>query len=119
MRNSPDPTLHLRHPHPIPWSDMVGPIAQELGVPLVPYEQWLTALKDTSFAVGQQENPALRLLGFFDRVKPSKGREPPNVAQLNIEKALKVAPVLGDLPMLDAAEAQKWITAWKASGFLP
>ena len=123
MRNSPHSTLHIAHPHPIPWTNLFRPIADHFAVPLVPYSQWLEALK-SSLKSGEDEvelqrkNPALRLLGFFSHAKFGEEYEPIGLSKISISKAVEVAPAL-DIPALSEEEdAKKWIGAWIANGFL-
>ncbi|KAJ6459713.1 hypothetical protein C8R47DRAFT_1028048 [Mycena vitilis] len=66
MRNSDDRYLHLSHPQPMPMADILSPISNALGLPLVPYSQWLDSLE----AAAAQEsaastNPGVRLVDFF------------------------------------------------------
>ncbi|OSC98632.1 acetyl-CoA synthetase-like protein [Trametes coccinea BRFM310] len=127
MRHSPEPFLHLVHPRPVPWHDIIAPIAEELGVSLVSYEQWVSALQNSVSRGEEAEvellkaNPALRLLDFFKAVKQSEGsadREPLGMVYLSTEKSTKVSRTLAHLPQLDADRAKKWVLAWKKSGFL-
>ncbi|OBZ76703.1 Linear gramicidin synthase subunit D [Grifola frondosa] len=80
MRNSPYSILHLVHPNPVPWSSIIKMIAEDLSVPVVPYEEWLSALKNSlqeGLEVEQmQENPALRLLDFYGTVVIDEDKEP-------------------------------------------
>ena len=123
MRNSPYPTLHIAHPHPVPWTDLFRPLAEQLGVPLVPYAKWLEALQ-SSLQSGEDEvelqrkNPALRLLGFFSYARLSDEYEPIGLAKLSIAKALEVAPALNIRP-LNGEDAKTWVDAWARAGFLP
>ena len=126
MRRSPEPFLHLVHPRPVSWHTVMTPIAAHFGVPLVPYEHWLTAL-ETSVVPGSAAeidamklNPALRLLPFFkvqgQSITPD--REPMGLVYLSTEKAQKVSESLSHIPELDAERAKRWLAAWKKSGFL-
>ena len=125
MRNSPYPTLHIAHPHPVPWTDLFRPLAEQLGVPLVPYAKWLEALQ-SSLQSGEDEvelqrkNPALRLFGFFtgSHARLSDEYEPIGLAKLSIAKALAVAPTLEIRP-LNEQDVKTWINAWIHAGFLP
>ncbi|RPD58184.1 acetyl-CoA synthetase-like protein [Lentinus tigrinus ALCF2SS1-7] len=126
MPRSRERFLHLVHPRPTPWHDIMAPIAKSLGVPLVPYEQWLAALK-TSVEHGSAAeveamklNPALRLLPFYESQgrTMSRDREPMGLVYLDTTKAQAASPALADLPALDAERAQRWVEAWKKAGFI-
>ncbi|KAH9939795.1 acetyl-CoA synthetase-like protein [Epithele typhae] len=131
MRHSSEPVLHLIHPRPVPYNTLVAPIAAELGVPLVPYAEWLAKLRASIAAVTGTSaeietlaaNPALRLLPFFEAAKvpegaATAGREPMGIVELSTEKAVQVSKALADLPQMDAARATRWVAAWKKAGFL-
>ncbi|KAI0737808.1 hypothetical protein C8Q80DRAFT_1114696 [Daedaleopsis nitida] len=126
MRDSPMQILHLTHLRPIAWHDLIAPIANELGVPLVPYDVWLAALeKDAPKKEGGRNfqamrvNPALQHLGFF-RSRPGtpERREPLGLAYLSTEKAQSLSETLANLPDLGEADIRRWIARWRASGFL-
>ncbi|KAI0634096.1 acetyl-CoA synthetase-like protein [Trametes polyzona] len=125
LRRSPAPYVHLVHPRPVPWHTVVAPLAEGLGVPLVSFDEWLSALKKSVTEGGADEvellkaNPALRLLSFFSAVQPSaEDREPLGLVYLSTEKATAVSEALRDLPQLDAERARGWLAAWKRAGFL-
>jgi hypothetical protein len=125
------PVMHLAHPNPTPWSSVVGHAAKQLGVPLVPYGDWLQALevdiKDGSKTEVQhmRENPALRLLGFFREISTipfiSEGRpgyEAMGVTMMDMEKAKSVAPSLRSLAPLDCEDMDRWLGYWRRVGLL-
>lgn len=125
LRHSPHPFVHLVHPHPATWHDLISPIAKELGVPLVSYEEWLSALQkgvsegDAAEVELMKQNQALRLLPFFKGAKASSAdREPLGLVYLSTEKATAVSEALANLPQLDAERAKGWVAAWKRAGFL-
>ncbi|KAL7278170.1 hypothetical protein ACG7TL_008143 [Trametes sanguinea] len=126
MRSSSEPFLHLVHPRQVPWHNLIAPIAEELGVPLVPYPEWLSALENSvSGKDGMADvelmkaNPALRLLNFFKGLKMGEeDREPLGIVYLSTEKATKASETLANLPLLNAESAKAWLAAWKKSGFI-
>ncbi|RPD77018.1 acetyl-CoA synthetase-like protein [Lentinus tigrinus ALCF2SS1-7] len=125
MRHSPEPFLHLIHPHPPRWHDVIAPIAEQFNVPLVSYEQWISALEKSVEAgsaaeiEAMRQNPALRLLPFYKSAKQAvDGREALGLVSLSTEKATKVSKSLAQMPMLGAERAKMWVAAWKSSGFL-
>ncbi len=126
MRNSSEPILHLVHPRAVPWRNIITPIAAELGVPLVTYDEWLAALVRTAGAEGSvqavdamQKNPALRLLDFFRAGRNVKeGFEPLGLPHLSTEKARRASETLATMPAIGGAEAKAWVAAWRAVGFL-
>ncbi|KAI1792211.1 acetyl-CoA synthetase-like protein [Ganoderma leucocontextum] len=120
MRKSSARTLHLVHPRPVAWKAIIAPIAQELDVPLVPYSEWLAALErgaaegSTDEVDAMRVNPALRLLDFF-RAQGAARSETGGSYQ-----AVRLASEeLARMPELKAEDAERWVAAWRASGFLP
>ena len=99
------------------------PIAQELGVPLVPYSEWLSKLEASSGegsadeVDGMRANPALRLLDFF-RGQRAGGRSNASPG-LSTAKAEEASKELAHMAELSREDAKKWVAAWRASGFLP
>lgn len=119
---APGSILHLVHPRATPWRTLLTPIADALGVPLVPYAQWLTALEHAGAGGGveaMRANPALRLLDFFRaRAVVRPGCEALGTAILATEGACAASATLREMPPLGETEARRWVEAWKASGFL-
>ncbi|KAM5543804.1 hypothetical protein V8D89_002421 [Ganoderma adspersum] len=122
MRKSTARTLHLVHPRPVPWKTIIAPIAEELGVLLVPYSEWLTGLEQCAAegSAGEVDamraNPALRLLDFF-RAQGTACSEPG--VRLSTTRAEQSSGELARMPELTPEDAKRWVAAWRASGFLP
>lgn len=127
MRNSPTPILHLVNPRPASWHTLIAAIAEELGVPLVPYTEWLASLEKSAGELSgerdvgaMRDNSALRLLDFFRRrAEAREGREPLGMPRLSTEKARSVSETLANMSEISEADAKQWVAAWRASGFLP
>ncbi|CCM01516.1 uncharacterized protein FIBRA_03572 [Fibroporia radiculosa] len=124
MRDSIHPVLHLAHPRRVSWNSVITPIAEHLGVPLVTYEEWVSALQQSvtegtgSEVERLRENPALRLLAFFRSYKVDEDKEPLGVTKLAIVKASEVAPALQLVPETSVGSVRAWLDAWRDSGFL-
>jgi hypothetical protein len=71
--DSVPPVINLSHPSPVSWSSIIGHVAEQLSVALVPYTEWLHALEDNlkdktkTEVEHMQETPALRLLSVFQQ----------------------------------------------------
>jgi hypothetical protein len=127
MRQSETLVLHLVHPNPVPWSTVLEPISEALGMPLVPYSVWLSALKACSLGKhsgpASAHNPALHLLDFFqsaDKPLPSPDAEAFGFPRLLTEKAAKVAFSLKyeSLSVLGKQDAEGWLKYWTKIGHL-
>ncbi|KAI0045616.1 acetyl-CoA synthetase-like protein [Auriscalpium vulgare] len=121
-------TLHLVHPRGVPFSSLISPLSSALGVPLVPYNQWLAALERSSPSADapiaevehtQRENPAIALLDFFRSARVGPHWEPLGVARLSTDRAVLVSDTLRvRAEPLGEQNARQWLRAWQASGFL-
>jgi hypothetical protein len=122
-------TLHIVNPRGVPFNTLIGSAASSLGVPLVPYPEWLSRLteehKAQSYSAENLEkaqggNPALRLFGFFQAARIGPEWEPLSVARLDTARAVRVSNVLAHgVRPLGEENVRKWLRAWRSSGFLP
>jgi hypothetical protein len=119
--------LHLAHPQPVSWKSIISVAAKELGVPLVPYADWLRALEESlqdaskSQVEHMRANPALRLLPFYkkaDAETKRDGREAMGLPLMNTTRAQEVAPSLRELQPLREADVTSWMAFWKRTKVL-
>ncbi|EPQ49802.1 hypothetical protein GLOTRDRAFT_141659 [Gloeophyllum trabeum ATCC 11539] len=127
MRRSSAPILHLAHPKPVPWSTVLKPLSEKMGVPLVPYSDWLAKLEATisshaHVAVAQATgNPALRNMDFFrgaEKTSTDRELEAMGFPRLVVEVAKREAPSLQKVTALGADDVDRWLSYWRAVGFL-
>ena len=123
-------TLHVAHPRGVPFNSLIAPVASSLGVPLVPYHDWLTKLATAHKAAqsysaselerAQAANPALCLFSFYQSARTGPQWEPLGVARLDTARAIRVSSVLAEgAKPLGEENVWKWLSAWRASQFLP
>jgi hypothetical protein len=123
-------TLHVSHPRGVPFNTLIAPVASSLGVPLVPYHDWLSKLAaahkaSQSYSAAELEreqvaNPALRLFSFFQSARIGPEWEPLGVARLDTARAIRVSSVLAEgARPLGEENVWKWMRAWRVSQFLP
>jgi hypothetical protein len=125
---------HLTHPKPVPWSQLAGIMATELGVPLVSYKQWLHALEalvipkvdgsqgdETSIAL-LKDVPALRLLSVYKGIAEDASAKgdafgSPKLATTN---SLRFSPTLRDqaIPRIEEGDIRAWLNYWRQSRLL-
>ncbi|KIJ41469.1 hypothetical protein M422DRAFT_229549 [Sphaerobolus stellatus SS14] len=128
---------HIIHPQPVPWTKLANAIASELGVSIVPYNEWLSRLDDLSKSESNgmvagngdasslqllRDVPALRLLSFF-HVLPVVMDQRGNAfgfLKFSVQKSLSLSKTLSDpkLEQLGEADAKAWIGYWRRTGFL-
>ncbi|KAI0298355.1 acetyl-CoA synthetase-like protein [Multifurca ochricompacta] len=88
-------TLHIVHPRGVPFNTLIASAASSLNVPLTQTHS------SAELERAQVANPALRLFGFFQSARIGPEWEPSMVLSPRGENV------------------QKWVNAWRASGFLP
>ncbi|KAJ6472708.1 hypothetical protein C8R47DRAFT_1295530, partial [Mycena vitilis] len=112
--------LHLIHPNPVPWLNIASVIANDLGVPLVPYADWLTRLENAA----KTEKPfrAPRLLGFFQSADRHTSEEHNafGFPKLEMSNALKASKTLRSATSptywLGEEDVKKWMGYWRSVG---
>jgi len=117
------PVLHLHFVNPMPsqWDDIFGYISKKLNVPLIPYSEWLSKLKEASTTVkNAREYPALRLLGFYESASHEDGFEAGRLPSCSTKVARGVCPVLNEegLGEVKAQEIQRWLGYWNSLGLV-
>jgi hypothetical protein len=122
-------TFHIVHPRGVPFNTLIASAASSLNVPLVPYPEWLSRLTEAhnsqSFSApelerAQEANPALALFSFFRSARVGPYWEPLGVARLDTARAVRVSNILAkDAKPLGEENVRKWMSAWRASGFIP
>jgi len=122
MRNSKYPVLHLAHPRSVSWNTVIAPIAKDLKLPLVSYDEWVSSLEKSGENLTAEKevemmkvNPALRILEFFSLAKWGEGsKEAFGLPELDMSKAQEVAPALNEenLKQLNERDALAWLAYW-------
>ncbi|GJE98661.1 acetyl-CoA synthetase-like protein [Phanerochaete sordida] len=117
-RDAPQEVLHLVHPDPVPLRDVMRACADELGLPVCSYDQWLAALeehnKDDVDDVAAGQLPALKVLDFFRTMRSGCD----GIPRVHSSNATQASPALKDAPCLGGDDVKTWISYWKAAGFL-
>ena len=116
--------IHLVHPRPAKWSDVMASFSKSLNVPLVPYDEWVTRLakivqeKPDEEVELMRRVPALKLLDFYQASAPTFGKpatEAMGMPLLSVENAVKDSVTLRDpnLPILGEEDVCNWLNYWK------
>ncbi|KAJ6576444.1 hypothetical protein DFH09DRAFT_1149378 [Mycena vulgaris] len=117
MRTSRERYLHLTHAHPIPFSDVLLPVAEALELPMIPYSQWMASLE--AAAARESLNPGVRLLHFFRTNRAiSLEDEAFFPGPLSNSKAVEAACFMPSVPQLGARDAQEWVLFMRKVGYL-
>ncbi|KAG8992459.1 hypothetical protein FRB94_013915 [Tulasnella sp. JGI-2019a] len=131
LRHSKNQTLHITHPRPVAWSLVMGCFSSLLGVPLVPFNEWLEKLESSTSkdAHAIQSNPALALMTFFKSMGASfkdggevlsngDGVEAGGLPTLSLEKSRAGGRSLQRALGLTEGDVRRWVDYWRAKGFL-
>jgi hypothetical protein len=127
LRHTAAEYVHIVHPRPVPWEAVIGPIAETLAVPVVPYEEWLARLEASPRTDEDlHRNPALHLIDFYRAsavpggIRDVQDREALGMALYETTVTAAEAPSLSPsrLTRLGRDEAESWIGYWKSKGVL-
>lgn len=128
-----EPVLHILHPRPAIWNELMEAFFRKLNIPTVPYADWFSALEEAQRALQAisgdaapvektlRENPALRLLEFFRAGKDHENDEafePPGLTKISCDKSGSVSETLRSAQGMNEENVRRWVSAWKKSGFL-
>ncbi|KAJ7659561.1 hypothetical protein DFH06DRAFT_1044174 [Mycena polygramma] len=121
MRGSEERYMHLTHPSPVPMADILSAQAKLLGIPLVPYSQWLESLETAaSQESAASVNPGVRLIHFFRSYREVGPEEEPFFpAFLSNTVAVENSPSLQSLAPLTAQDVEGWTAYLRQEGLLP
>ena len=106
--NSAAAVYHATNPQNGTWKSLVPAVAGVLDVKVVSLEKWLDALRRSAMAENLLQNPALKLLDFFEGLISFRDR---NVA-LSTKQTVNVAPSLAGLKPVDKVLMANWMTQW-------
>ncbi|KZT07586.1 acetyl-CoA synthetase-like protein [Laetiporus sulphureus 93-53] len=122
--------VHLVHPNPVSWHSLAEVVAQEFNVELVPFPEYVVKLEEVASSVSGAKADAqgemvrslraLHLLPFYRGLaeKGSDTRLAIGFGDLDVTRAVKVSPTLGDpnLRQLGAEDVKRWIAYWHRVG---
>ncbi|EED85042.1 predicted protein [Postia placenta Mad-698-R] len=129
MLDSEEPVLHLRHPHPVHWSDIMQCIAVSLKVPMVPYQEWIGLLEGSLMqpmdrGVEVYLEPAIRILDWLrlgvQSTKNADHRRDNNGLSFTmaIDLGCAASTTLRDsvLTPLGPTDVDRWMRFWRING---
>jgi hypothetical protein len=118
LRSSTKEYLHISHPRPTSWNAMMGYIAQKFGVPLVPWTEWVERLEKSEPSKSENENAALRLLGFYKVARLHNSRDAGGISKYDLSIATSETAILNPEHLSDICpeDIQKWLDFWESIG---
>jgi hypothetical protein len=128
---APPQIVHLDHPHPIRWSEMIKHVADEINVPLVSYNAWIEAL-DRSITneflppvLQRRRDHALRLHSVFHLLQDglmnhTVGPEEEIFCLPLLDKTqmVKFSPNLNNLEPISKQDVLGWMKYWRSIGMM-
>lgn len=119
--------LNLVHPSPTRWDSIFEAMSKLLGVPLIPFKDWVVKVEQESEQGGlgaADRVPAIKLLDFFRRISGSESadsegsRPAARTGQTVYEtnKAVQLSETLRNLPQVDEKDVGQWLEYWRKHG---
>lgn len=104
--------MHLLSPIPVSWETTFRVIAQQIQVPLIPYDEWLESLEIVSKDETTKASSAMALLPFFRQAQFGEH------LTIDVSKTLRVSPTLAQLKALGEEDIRASVGFWIKIGFL-
>lgn len=100
---------HMDNPHSTTWSKLRPEVEIVLGVPAVPYTEWLQKLESSDLSTGK-ENPAVKLMDYFRSINTDRAMPVHDTTQ-----AKSKSETMASLHAVDASLMRNWLTQWGLS----
>ena len=118
MVDSGERALHVVSPRPVPWNTVFLPIGEYLGVPAVPYDEWVARLEssaaDARTKAGVEGHDSAHNLVHFFKSEGMGGAAVP----LSTEKAVRSSKALADARPLGREDAVRFVEFWAKVGHI-
>jgi thioester reductase-like protein len=128
VREGAAAVFNLRNPHPVPWKVLLPAVVDAIASSAAPPDTaievvspatWLARLeeaaaKEPDVDTAARRLPALKLLGFFQELWATSGKNVPAASPMAIERALAASPALAALGPVEEGWMRKWVGEWMA-----
>ncbi|GJJ07102.1 putative secondary metabolism biosyntheticenzyme [Clathrus columnatus] len=132
LRKIPNRFVHLVHPRPIHWHEMINHISEYLNLPIIPYSEWFERVESLSTlnnkSTSAVENPAIHLLETFRYLEPigDVAMDPPFEREIlglpfydtTIAVANAASLQTENLKQLGKDDIKGWLIYWQKPGVL-
>lgn len=110
--------LHVVSPRPVPWNAVFLPIAERLGLPTLPYDEWVAKLEQSAASANkgpgvEGHEAAHNLIAFFKSEGMGGAAVP-----LSTEKAVIASKALADARPIGKQDALNYVEFWAKVGHL-
>lgn len=118
MIYSDELALHVVSPRPVPWNAVFLPIAERLGLPTLPYDEWVAKLEQSAASANkgpgvEGHEAAHNLIAFFKSEGMGGAAVP-----LSTEKAVIASKALADARPIGKQDALNYVEFWAKVGHL-
>ncbi|KAI0683985.1 polyketide synthase [Cerioporus squamosus] len=121
--------VHLRHPRPVTWSDIMGHFSTILGLPMIDYATWMSQVPTLRERPGAYDAKFVQAAVSLSEIFPSGAstldvsvaeNDSQSVLMALGESSMRIS-VLRDpgLKQLDVDDVRKWVEYWRRTGSLP
>ena len=106
---------HIENPVRQPWHELLGHLSAHLGLPTIPYKEWLSRMETTADSEKGPPNPAKKLKEFFeeDFLHMSCGS-----VVMSTTSATSVSAALRSATPVSLETLLLYIEQWRRAGFL-
>ncbi|KAK0437868.1 hypothetical protein EV421DRAFT_999334 [Armillaria borealis] len=124
VRHSGEPYMNMGHPNPVDALEMFRMVSEELGVPMVPYPEWLAAL-EASVRSGETAShiPSLAMMEFYRSAYRPLGSQNCDAVGFTLgdsERALWASPSMRSIVghVVGKKDVDLWMKYWRKVGLL-
>ncbi|GKZ39195.1 hypothetical protein AbraIFM66950_012064 [Aspergillus brasiliensis] len=106
---------HIENPVRQPWSELLASLSAHLGLPIIPYKEWLNRMETNRDGVTGSLNPAMNLREFFveDFLHMSCGS-----VVMSTTQTTSVSAALRSAKPVSPGTLALYIEQWRRAGFL-
>ncbi|KAI0318579.1 acetyl-CoA synthetase-like protein [Amylostereum chailletii] len=112
MAHSSSPVLHLISPHPAQWNAIFSAFGKQLGLPLLPYAEWLARVQTVVSSPSQDHTSAHSLVEFF-----KMGVFGEDISFSTI-RAVQASRALAEMRPLGHEDALSYLKYWEKLAFI-
>lgn len=113
MARSEKPVFNLVAPTPSDWKTVFGAFSQQLGLPLIKYDEWTACV--SAAAESNTNNEDVQPLALADFFRAGVFGED---AKISTVRACEASPALANMSPVGAKDVALYLDFWKRIGFL-
>lgn len=114
-KNSAVSVYHAVNPHDVSWSEFVPTVADLVGVSsanIVPWNQWVDALRMSEHGADLETNPGVKLLDFFESLSSQDGENDGMMPPLATKVSTARSKTMASLNPVGTEWMVQWLKQW-------